>query len=562
MNKTGGVTNHTEKQGYPFINLIRNNKKLTYQNKIKEKRAQKLLIAYKELAFQNKEKEKRAAELLIANKELAFQNTEKEKRAAELIIANKELAFQNTEKEKRAAELIIANKELAFQNNEKEKRAAELIIANKELAFQNKEKEKRASELIIANKELAFQNKEKEKRASELIIANRELAFQNKEKEIRTAELTLAITKLREEEMALKESEDNLRTIFNNTATVYILVNKDLKIVAFNKGAFAGLSKELGNTLETGKDMIDFIEDEKKQRSLEMYKRVFEGAQFKLEDSYILEDGITLWFDMHLLPVYGDNGKVLNMIVYLSEITKRKIAEDESKKITLDLVQRIKELEQFSYIISHNLRLPVANIIGLINNFSINQLPPREQKEIISAVHISARRLDDIITDLNEILQVKNDKCENKQVLKLSDILYDTKINLGQIIKKENVIIENNFFETDEIFTVKSYISSIFYNLILNSIKYRKPTLSPHIVITCKRSDNKIFLSFNDTGLGIDLAKRGEEIFGLYKRFHTHISGKGMGLFMVKKQVEVLGGKISVESEVNSGTTFTIELDQ
>ena len=89
-------------------------------------------------------------ELRKANKKLIFQNKEKEKRAEELIIANKELAFQNDEKEKRAAELVIANKELAFQNNEKENRAAELIIANKELIFQNEEKEKQK----IANKEL------------------------------------------------------------------------------------------------------------------------------------------------------------------------------------------------------------------------------------------------------------------------------------------------------------------------------------------------------------------------------------------------------------------------
>ena len=95
-------------------------------------------------------------ELRKANKKLIFQNKEKEKRAEELIIANKELAFQNDEKEKRVAELVIANKELAFQNNEKENRAAELIIANKELIFQNEEKEKQK----IANKELeAFSDK-------------------------------------------------------------------------------------------------------------------------------------------------------------------------------------------------------------------------------------------------------------------------------------------------------------------------------------------------------------------------------------------------------------------
>jgi hypothetical protein len=134
-----------------------------------------LVNSNKKFSFQNEEREKRAAELVIANEELAFQNREKGKRAAELVIANKELTFQNKEKGKRAAELVIANKEMAFQNKEKEKRAAELVIANKELTFQNKEKEKRAAELAIANKELAYQNQEKEKRTEELIAANAEL---------------------------------------------------------------------------------------------------------------------------------------------------------------------------------------------------------------------------------------------------------------------------------------------------------------------------------------------------------------------------------------------------
>jgi PAS domain S-box-containing protein len=479
-----------------------------------------------------------------------------------ILRTNQKLVSQNKEKDKRARKLSIANKELAFQNKEKAKRAAELIIANKELAFQNEEKEKRAAELILANEELAFQSEEKEKREAELVIANKELAFQNKEKEKRAAELLIALSQLKNEQEALRESEANLRTIFDNTTNVFILVDRDLKIVSFNKGAFDGLSKDLGKTLEVGKDIIDLIDEEKKQRTLEMYSRVFEGAQFKLEDSYTAEGGHVLWFDMHLLPVYGDTGKVDKMIVYLSEITKRKTAEREREKITLDLIQRIKELEQFSYIISHNLRLPVANIIGLVDNFTLNQLTGVEQKEVTSAIRISTKRLDDVIIDLNKILHIRNDRSENKEILKLSDILYSAKVTLGYLIKKENAIIEDDFSEIDEIFTVKSYISSIFYNLILNSIKYRKPELSPHIMVKSKKTDNSVVISFRDNGLGLNLAGKGEEMFGLYKRFHTHVSGKGMGLFMIKKQVEVLGGKLSVESEVNKGTTFNIELEQ
>ena len=471
-----------------------------------------------------------------------------------MIIANKELAFQNKEKGKRAAELIVANKELTFQNIEKEKRAAELIIANKELAFQNKEKGKRAAELIIANKELTFQNIEKEKRAAELIHVNKELASQNKEKEIQAAELIIVNT-------ALNKSEANLRTVFDNTTTVYILVDSDLKIVSFNKGGLDGLSKELGKTLQIGKNVLDFIDDDKKQRTAEMYRRVFDGEQFKLEEHYTPKGKETIWYDMQLLPVYKEEGKVLNMIIYLSDITQRKIAEIEKERISANLLHRNKDLEQFSYIISHNLRLPVANIIGLVENLVLNNFDASEKKEAFTAIHISARRLDDVVMDLNKILDVRTKENENKQLLKLSDILYDAKINLGFIIKKESGIIESDFGETDALFTIKSYISSIFYNLILNSIKYRHPPLTPYIKISSRKVNNKLVLTFSDNGLGIDLAKTKGELFGLYKRFHPHVNGKGVGLYMVRLQVEALGGTISVASKVNDGTVFTIEFE-
>jgi signal transduction histidine kinase len=79
------------------------------------------------------------------------------------------------------------------------------------------------------------------------------------------------------------------------------------------------------------------------------------------------------------------------------------------------------------------------------------------------------------------------------------------------------------------------------------------------IDISSGKSDDKIQLVFKDNGLGIDLDKKGDQVFKLYKRFHSHVEGKGVGLFMVKTQVETLGGTISISSEVNKGTEFSIE---
>ncbi|MBK6447076.1 MAG: hypothetical protein IPF81_17770 [Bacteroidetes bacterium] len=99
-----------------------------------------------------------------------------------------------------------------------------------------------------------------------------------------------------------------------------------------------------------------------------------------------------------------------------------------------------------------------------------------------------------------------------------------------------------------------------FHNLIINSIKYNRKGIPPIIEISSLKTDSGIVLQFKDNGLGIDLSKKGDQVFGLYKRFHASVERKGMGLFMTKTQVETLGGRITVESEVNIGSTFKIEL--
>ena len=120
--------------------------------------------------------------------------------------------------------------------------------------------------------------------------------------------------------------------------------------------------------------------------------------------------------------------------------------------------------------------------------------------------------------------------------------------------------INTDFSAVNEYYTIKSYLHSIFYNLIVNSIKYRSPVRRPIIGISSSKREGKIFLIFKDNGSGFNLEKTAGQIFGLYKRFHSHIEGKGMGLFMVKTQVEVLGGKIKVKSRPDFGTEFEIEL--
>jgi len=168
--------------------------------------------------------------------------------------------------------------------------------------------------------------------------------------------------------------------------------------------------------------------------------------------------------------------------------------------------------------------------------------------------------LDEVVYDLNHILRVSQRINEQKEIVYFQQLVEDIKLALGSLVSSENVIIKTDFNALMNVYTLKSYLYNIFYTLILNSINFKQPFRSPVIEISSYQNGLQAQLVFKDNGRGINLAKYGKQIFGLYQRFDTSVEGRGMGLCMAKTQVETLGGKIKVESEINKGTAFTVQL--
>lgn len=269
-------------------------------------------------------------------------------------------------------------------------------------------------------------------------------------------------------------------------------------------------------------------------------------------------DGTMRYISTQTQMVLGEDGEPVIITGVAQDVTEQKILEIERAKMISDLIQRNKDLEQFSYIISHNLRSPVANIKGLVEMLDSDHLSDQESKLFREKLAFSVQKMDGIINDLNLVLQVKNNLEGYSEIVKFNDVIDDIKISISSYLQEEEVEIITDFTEISEMMTLKGYLHSIFYNLISNSVKYRRPGVKPVIFISTHVVGDKFHIVFRDNGLGIDLSKKEIQIFGLYKRFHMHIQGKGMGLFMVKTQVETLGGRISVSSEVNKWTEFVI----
>jgi len=367
------------------------------------------------------------------------------------------------------------------------------------------------------------------------------------------------ITEKKIQQELFYKAEANLRTIFNHTDTAFILVDEDFKIISFNKMAEVYAWKEFRRIMTEGSDAKRLLFKQRKSHQGNIIQRVMQGEIISYEINFKQKDESINWYNAKWINVNDNANNSIGVIVAINDITANKLLEIERGRITADLIQRNKDLEQLTYIISHNLRAPVANIIGLANLVDVAEIPGEENQELISGIKFCINQLDQIILDLNHILQVKRayEKLENVYFERLTFAITES---IQQLIDKEKVTFNINFTEVNSIITLKSYIYSIFYNLIVNSIKYREPGRDPVIKLSSQKSGNKIILNFEDNGRGIDLKKNDKNIFGLYKRFDTSVEGKGMGLFMVKTQVEALGGRINVTSKIKKGTKFKIEL--
>ncbi|CAA9308145.1 MAG: hypothetical protein AVDCRST_MAG56-5996 [uncultured Cytophagales bacterium] len=269
-----------------------------------------------------------------------------------------------------------------------------------------------------------------------------------------------------------------------------------------------------------------------------------------------LRRGELYYTDWEFIGITDAAGQVVEIQGVGHDITQRKQIELEQEQLFRDLYRKNQDLEQFSFITSHNLRAPVANLLGLVEIYNKEDLPDPINLVVIENLKLSAQRLDQVIADLNELLSVRN-RQEERQEVSLAEILENVQLSVSQQLEKSGAHLVAHF-AAPVVYSVKSYVQSILLNLVSNALKYRSPDRPPVVKVSSRRQDDFVVLAVEDNGLGIDLGKHGEKLFGLYKRFHTHTEGKGLGLHLVKTQAEAMGGKVEVASSPGAGSTFKV----
>lgn len=365
------------------------------------------------------------------------------------------------------------------------------------------------------------------------------------------------LTERKKTEEALQKSEDNLRTVFEHTETAYALLNDRLEILSFNQPANDFSIKHYKKELETGANMMQIFPGERKDFIKSAFAKVFKGETIEYDNNLHYENEEESWYHIKYSPVTNKEKAIIGLVMSLGDITGRKKAEIELNK-SFDLVSgQNKRLLNFSYIVSHNLRSHATNIKSILGLME-DPITEDERKEMMGHLKTVSNSLDETLHNLYEVISIQNNINLVFVPLNLNEYITKAIGVLNEQVTQKGAII-NNYTKADA--TVRynpAYLESILLNFISNAVKYSHPERKPVITIDCFYENNKPVLTIADNGVGIDLKRFGDKLFGMYKTFHGNADARGIGLFISKNQIDFMGGKVEVESQLNIGSTFKI----
>ncbi|MEJ2033432.1 MAG: ATP-binding protein [Deltaproteobacteria bacterium] len=356
-----------------------------------------------------------------------------------------------------------------------------------------------------------------------------------------------------EEQQLLVESESRLRAIIDYAPAVIYVKDLCFNYMLANE-EFARITGTDRQGLQ-GRDDFALFPVEAAERFRADDKRVLAtGMPFETEEEVSQKDGLHTYFTVKF-PLVDDLGNTYAIAGISTDITDRKRGEDELRAIADELARSNKELEQFAYIVSHDLREPLRTIGGFLNLIQrrYGSRLDHQAKELIHFAVDGAERLDHMITDLLEYSRVQRQEPVLGSV-DLFDIYFAVIENLKALIEETDAHISHDPLPV--ITGDASQLTRLLQNLIGNAIKFRGDS-PPEIHIGISRCDNGWLFAVRDNGIGIQ-AEFVDRIFQVFQRLHTQkeYPGSGIGLAICRKIVERHGGRIWVESRPGEGTTF------
>lgn len=371
------------------------------------------------------------------------------------------------------------------------------------------------------------------------------------------------ITKQKEEEHRLKL----LETVITQTKDAVVITDTDISMerlpnIIFVNPAF---QKMTGYNAEEviGKSPVLFMGPKSDLTELQKLEHSIQNVtECMVETISYKKSGEEYWVLFSMIPVHNKDGEHTHWISIQRDITQDKIQEKEKEQLIRELTQNNKDLKQFSYITSHNFRAPLSNLTGLLYLLEDIPIENEELKEILNGFKKSTQLLNETINDLVKVVIIKDNPSIQKEDVNINEVFENVFFQLNNQIKLYKPIFIIEIDKETKLRINKAYLESILLNIVSNAIKYRSEDRKLKISIKVHSEENCLNLEIEDNGIGIDMIKNKDKIFGLYQRFHNYPDSKGLGLYLVKSQVEAMGGTIEVESKVNKGTKFTINFNK
>ena len=260
------------------------------------------------------------------------------------------------------------------------------------------------------------------------------------------------------------------------------------------------------------------------------------------------------WHLSRAIPMKNKAGEVLKWFGTSTNI------HDQIEK-TEELQRINEELDNFVYTASHDLKTPILNVEGL-SQLVRKKVPAGDNTEIQNIYALmdkSVQQLKNTIHDLADITRIQREAADETQWINLPELIEEFKVNHQVLYEGSEAMLETDLAEEEVCCISKKHMRSLLDNLLSNAIKYRHPQRRPHIQVKTELEGPYYRISVHDNGIGI-APEHKDRIFDMFKRFHSHASGTGVGLYIVKKIIEKYDGRLAVDSAPEIGTTITVWL--